>query len=273
MRKSGLLLALLVLASGAAWAQQELAPSTSDGPMNTKPVAPTPDKDGVYQIGLGVTSPEIAQAAPAEYPPDAAETDVPHVVIVSAVIGTDGVAKNMQVVNLRPSAYDDYAIAAVKRSQFQSGTLNGNPVPVRVWVRVRFFHLRPAIPMLQTALRAGGLGSFGQDAAASQDDPFRLRPGDTPPKTINNVNAEFSDEARRGGFEGVVLVSLIVNEQGLPVDLRLVRTAGHGLDEKALDSVRQYRFEPAMRDGKPVAVRIRVEISFRLGRGGAGQFP
>lgn len=272
MQKSGLLLALLVLASSAAFAQQELAPSTDDGPLNAKPLSATPDKDGVYQIGLGVISPEIAQAAPAKYPPDATEADVPHAVVVSAVIGVDGAAKNIQVTNLRSSVYDDYAIAAIKQSQFQPGTLNGNPVPVWVWVRVRFFHLRPAIPMIQTAPRAGGFGAFGQDASASQDDPLKLRPGDTPPKTINNVNAEFSDEARRGGYEGIVVVTLIVNEKGLPVDLRVVRPAGHGLDEKALEAVSQYRFQPAMRNGQPVAVRITVEISFRLGRGGAGQF-
>jgi TonB family protein len=88
-----------------------------------------------------------------------------------------------------------------------------------------------------------------------------------PPKALNNVEAEFSDEARRGRFEGFVLVSLVVNKEGLPEDLQVERPAGHGLDEKALEAVRQYRFTPAMRDGNPVAVRIRVEISFRLGQG------
>lgn len=272
MQKSGLLLALLVLASCAVFAQQELAPSTDDGPLNAKPLSATPDKDGVYQIGLGVTSPEIAKAAPAEYPPDAAETDVPHVVFVSAVIGVDGVAKNIQILNPRTSAYDDYAIAAIKRSQFQPGTLNGNPVPVWVWVHVRFFHLKPAIPMIRTAPKAGGLGAFEQDASAVENDPLNLRPGDTPPRTINNVNAEFSEEARRDRFEGVVIVSLVVNEEGLPTDLLVERAAGHGLDEKALEAVRQYRFKPAMRAGKSVAVRIRVEISFRLGQSYAGRW-
>jgi TonB family protein len=271
MRKNGLLMALLVLASGAAFAQQELAPSTDDGPLNIKPLSSKPDKDGVYQIGSGVTSPEIVRPVPAAYPPDTVGTDVPHAVIVSAVIGVDGAAKNIRVTNLRSSVYDDYAIAAVKQSQFQPGTLNGNPVPVWVSVRVRFFHLRPAIPMLRAAPGVGGFGPFGQDASASQDDPLKLRPGDTPPKAIHTPEAEFSDEARRGKFEGVVIVSLVVTEEGLPADLRLVRSAGHGLDEKALEAVSQYRFQPAMRNGQPVAVRISVEISFRLGRGGAGQ--
>lgn len=232
---------------------------------------PKPDKDGAYQIGPGVTSPELVKPVPAAYPPDAVETDVPHAVAVSAVIGVDGAAKTIQVLNLRPSEYDDYAIAAIKQSQFQPGTLNGNPVPVWVWVRVRFFHLKPAIPMIQTAPKAGGLRAFGQDATANQDDPLRLLPGDTPPREMSRVFAEFSEEARRGRFEGVVIVSLVVSEEGQPTDLHVERSVGHGLDEKALEAVRQYQFKPAMRNGKPIAVRIRVEISFRLGGGGAGQ--
>jgi TonB family protein len=266
MQKNALLLALLMLASGSAWAQQELAPSIDSGPLNLKPVAPQPDKDGVYLAGPGVTSPELVRPAPAAYPPDAAESDPPHLVILSAVIGVDGAAKNIQLLNLRTSAFDKFAIAAVKQSQFQPGILNGDPVPVQVHVRVRFFRLRPAIPILQSDSKTGGWQSFGQDAL-SQDDPLKLRRGDMPPKALNNVEAEFSDEARRGRFEGFVLVSLVVNKEGLPEDLQVERPAGHGLDEKALEAVRQYRFTPAMRDGNPVAVRIRVEISFRLGQG------
>ncbi len=271
MRIYGLLLAFLALASGPVYARQESASSTTDGPTNATPVAPTPDKDGVYLTGPGISSPELLRTVPAAYPPDAAETDIPHVVILSVVIGVDGAVRNIHVVNPRTSAYDDYAIAAIKQSQFQPGTLNGNPVPVRIAVRVRFFHLRPAIPMLQAAPRVVGSGSFGHDDSSRPDDPFKLRPGDTTPMAINTVNADFSDEARRERFEGVILVSLIVNEEGLPVDLQVVRPAGHGLDEKALEAVKQYRFQPAIRDGKPVAVRIRVEISFRLGRGSTWQ--
>jgi TonB family protein len=264
MQKNVFLLALLVLATGAAWAQQELAPTTDDGPLNIKSDAPQPNQDGVYQIGPGVTPPILVRPVPAAYPPDAVETDPKHLVVLSAIIGVDGVAKNIFVVHPHSGAFDQSALDAVKQSQFQPGSLNGNPVPVAIRLKVPFFRFKPAIPLIEHDLRNGGWQSFGKDASPTQDDPLKLRPGDTPPKATQTANAEFSDEARRAKYQGIVIVSLVVNEEGLPTDLHIVKPLGYGLDEKALKAVRKYRFQPAMRDGKPVAVRIMVEINFRL---------
>jgi protein TonB len=85
------------------------------------------------------------------------------------------------------------------------------------------------------------------------------------PIALNSVEAEFSDEARRAKYQGVVLVEVIVDAQGYPQDPRVVRPLGMGLDEKALEAIRKYRFKPAMKDGKtPVAVKLNVEVNFRL---------
>lgn len=59
-------------------------------------------------------------------------------------------------------------------------------------------------------------------------------------------------------------VSLIVDAHGNPQSLRVVRPLGMGLDEKALEPIRKYRFRPAMKDKKPVAARITIEVDFRL---------
>jgi protein TonB len=85
------------------------------------------------------------------------------------------------------------------------------------------------------------------------------------PSRLNSVEAEFSDEARRAKYQGVCLISLIVDAQGNPQNPRVVRALGMGLDEKALEAVRKYKFKPAMKDGKtPVPVMITVEVNFRL---------
>jgi TonB family protein len=85
------------------------------------------------------------------------------------------------------------------------------------------------------------------------------------PVPLNNVEAEFSDEARRAKYQGVCLISVIVDAQGNPQNPRVVRALGMGLDEKALEAVRKYKFKPALKDGKtPVPVMINVEINFRL---------
>jgi TonB family protein len=85
------------------------------------------------------------------------------------------------------------------------------------------------------------------------------------PVPLKQVNAEFSDEARRAKYQGVCLVGLIVDAQGNPQNVHIVRALGMGLDEKAMEAVRKYKFKPAMRDGKtPVAVYVNVEVNFRL---------
>jgi TonB family protein len=85
------------------------------------------------------------------------------------------------------------------------------------------------------------------------------------PVPLFQPEAEFSDEARRAKYQGVCLVGLIVDAQGNPQNVHIVRALGMGLDEKAMEAVRKYKFKPAMRDGKtPVPVQVNVEVNFRL---------
>ena len=84
------------------------------------------------------------------------------------------------------------------------------------------------------------------------------------PMVLFQPEAEFSDEARRAKYQGIVIVSIIVDAQGHPLNPRVVRALGMGLDEKAIEAVMKYKFKPAMKSGKPVAVPINVEINFRL---------
>src|SRR5208337_29146 len=94
---------------------------------------------------------------------------------------------------------------------------------------------------------------------------YKIGGGVSAPVALNNVEAEFSDEARRAKYQGVCLISLIVDAQGNPQNPRVIRALGMGLDEKALEAVRKYKFKPAMKDGRtPVPVMITVEVNFRL---------
>jgi protein TonB len=94
---------------------------------------------------------------------------------------------------------------------------------------------------------------------------YRIGGGVSAPVVLIQPEAEFSDEARRAKYQGIVVVSLIVDAQGNPQNPRVVRALGMGLDEKALEAIRKYKFKPAMKDGKtPVPVMISVEVNFRL---------
>jgi len=88
--------------------------------------------------------------------------------------------------------------------------------------------------------------------------------GVSQPIPIFTPEAEFSDEARRQKYQGVCVISVIIDAEGNPQSPRVVRALGMGLDEKALEAVRRYRFKPAKKDGKPVAVRMSVMVDFRL---------
>jgi len=100
---------------------------------------------------------------------------------------------------------------------------------------------------------------------------FRIgKEGVTPPKATHTVVPNFSKEARQAikgkKVDITVLQSvirLVVDKDGNPAQLCLAEPAGHGLDAEAGKAVRQYRFDPATKDGEPVAVRINIAINFR----------
>lgn len=84
------------------------------------------------------------------------------------------------------------------------------------------------------------------------------------PRAIYDPEPEYSDEARKLKAQGAVLLSLIVDERGRPRNIRVARSLGMGLDEKAIEAVRKWKFVPGTKDGIPVAVQVNVEVNFRL---------
>lgn len=93
---------------------------------------------------------------------------------------------------------------------------------------------------------------------------YRVGGGVSAPRAIYDPQPEYSDEARKAKYQGTVVLWAIIAPDGHPRDIRVQRTVGMGLDEKAVEAVRNWRFEPAMKDGHPVAVQINIEVSFRL---------
>lgn len=84
------------------------------------------------------------------------------------------------------------------------------------------------------------------------------------PKVLVAPEPEFSEEARKAKFSGDVQVYLVVDENGMPSHVRVARGVGMGLDEKAIEAVRQYKFKPAMLNGKPVKVDLYVNVNFQI---------
>lgn len=84
------------------------------------------------------------------------------------------------------------------------------------------------------------------------------------PSLIAKFEPEYSEEARKAKYSGSVLLTVVVDENGAPRDIHVVRPLGLGLDEKAIEAVHRWRFRPGMKNGKAVAVQAQVEVSFRL---------
>jgi TonB family protein len=86
----------------------------------------------------------------------------------------------------------------------------------------------------------------------------------TSPVLVSEVMPEYSEEARKARFEGTVVLDTVIREDGSVQVRRVMRSAGFGLDEKAIAAVLKWRFKPGKKDGAPVAVALNVEVRFNL---------
>jgi periplasmic protein TonB len=93
---------------------------------------------------------------------------------------------------------------------------------------------------------------------------FKIGGGISAPQAVSTPDPEYTEEARTAKTQGTCILWLIVDDKGHPRNIRVVRGLGFGLDAKAIQAVQQWRFEPAMKDGKPVNVQISVEVGFHL---------
>jgi protein TonB len=116
-----------------------------------------------------------------------------------------------------------------------------------------------------TGLGSGNGSGIGPGSGGNMGGgPRRIGGGVSAPQVLYAPEPEFSEEARKAKFAGNVLVNLWVDTNGLPSHVRVIRGVGMGLDEKAAEAVRQYRFKPAMENGKPVLVELNIEVNFQI---------
>jgi periplasmic protein TonB len=124
----------------------------------------------------------------------------------------------------------------------------------------------------------GGIGSGSGGGVGSGSGPgfgpgegggygggvFHVGGGVSPPRVIYQVDPEFSEEARKAKYQGTCTLMLVVDTSGKPRNIRVASSLGMGLDEKAIEAVKQWRFEPSQKDGHAVPVEIAVEVEFHL---------
>jgi TonB family protein len=110
-----------------------------------------------------------------------------------------------------------------------------------------------------------GEKSAPQEGSGTGEATYRHGEGASDPKIISQVDPEYTDKARKAKLSGSCRLSLIVETDGRPSNIRVTQSLGMGLDEKAIDAVKKWRFQPAMKDGHPVRYGpLEIEVTFRV---------
>ena len=118
--------------------------------------------------------------------------------------------------------------------------------------------------------KGGGLGNgsgggFGDGSGGGMGGGvFRVGGGVSAPSVLYKVDPEYSEEARKAKYSGTVLLSVIVDKEGKARDIKVVKSLGMGLDEKAIEAVQKWKFKAGMNKGEAVNVRAQIEVNFRL---------
>jgi len=223
--------------------------------------APTPP----VRLGPGVVNPQLLKEVRPNYTPAAMRERVEGVVVLEAVIETDGTVGDVKVIRPLHPELDPQAIAAARQWLFRPATLGATGQPVACLATLELtFRIFSAPPfMFELAVKEG-------------------TPGLVPPRVKTSVQPTYTAEALKAGIQGKVLVEAVVDvdgvvraariKQGLdsgpaPVQVEnryLLRDSPGGLDGEALIAARQWTFEPATMSEKPVMAITTLEFTFAL---------
>jgi TonB family protein len=245
----------------SAWALLALiaiAVQAQDAKPASRQVHQAPDKVGVYYAGPEVTAPRLLSTVYVPYPSDATAKETQGMTVLAMVIDANGSPQHLQVLHSHGEAFDQTAIAAVKRSVFGPGMLAGKPIPVWIDIRVVFRANRsqtvPEVLITERDLPVPDASKF--------EDKHHNSLSYTPPFPIHTVDADFADPFASHPYVQVAIVTVLVGADGLPKDVRVRRGLGFGLDKKAEAAVWQYRFFPATKKGQPIVSRTDVMVDF-----------
>ena len=217
-----LLLFAFVILIATPLAAQNAAPSTEAA---TAP-APDPTISPLRRIGGGVTQPRLLSKVDPQFSEEAKKPGFSGVVLINFIVDTNGLPRNVHVLRGVGMGLDENAVVAVKQYTFQPAMEGGKPVPVELNVEVNF--------------------QIFVD----------------PPKVLHSVPLELTDEARANHATGTILVNLIVDTNGNPTNVYILHGVGMGMDQKAMEAIKQYKFAPFLKDGQPVAQPTTIQLKF-----------
>ena len=245
-----------------------LVSAMAGGQQRTVEHAPA---EPIYKIGQDVTAPQLLPWTTTLNGPKLCGERVDG--NVRLVLDVDGAGEPQNIMFLEPlgNDLDRFALQIAEADRFNPGMHNGDPVTVAV--------------SLEVSIKSCVVE--GTDSAGNKTESLKMRSlpeqkvgewrelqgkmqakelghGFSSPLPLNDVAAQYTGQAGQAHIQGKCLVSLVVDEHGMPKDLRVVKGLDPGLDQNALYAANQYRFRPAIKNGKAVPLMITVEINFQL---------
>lgn len=168
-------------------------------------------------------------------------------VVVGVHVGKDGRPSNVRIETTDDARMNQAVLAAVRSWTFSPGTVNGNPesAPGSVLLECRA-HNAPEVPY------DGRWFDMKKDKAVKR------------PTLLLKVEPDYTPEAAKAKLTGAVMLQLVVDSEGHPRDIHVLRRVGLGLDEAAVAAVSLWRFRPGTREGDPANVRVTVSVNFVL---------
>lgn len=278
-----LIAALFVVSSASFFGGQQTGASAPSPVPDVQPA-----RVMVYAVGPGVTAPELLPLNLDPIPAGKCKKKEDGTAVLSFLVDTAGRPRNIMFLRPLGTDLDRLALQIVAADRFNPGTQDGAPVVVALSVEVGLqtcvenmkddagMNVFPARLRSQPKQKLGILSPPPENVvlragAPSLEDSINGFPrvyhagnGVTAPVVLHFAEAEFSDEARRAKYQGVCILSIVVDTKGMPQYVYVTRPLGYGLTEKAIEAVSRYRFKPAMKDGRPVSVIVAVEENFRL---------
>jgi TonB family protein len=201
-----------------------------------------------------------------QYPKEARKQNIQGAVLLQVTVEKNGNVDDIAILS-GDLVLADAAVDAVSAWRFEPYTQSGSPVQISQKLSFNFIpsekigkfdtQLGPPTP-------ARPWSSADQNELPSEGKVYRVGQGVTSPRAIYAPSPEYTEAARKIRFQGTCLLSLIVGPDGQARDIKVIGALGKGLDAKAVEAVRKWKFQPAMRDGEAVAVLMEVETQFHL---------
>jgi TonB family protein len=196
--------------------------------------------------------PTILYKEKAQYTEEAKRNGLEGIVTLDVVFAADGKMTDIQAFSGLPDGLTENSIEAAKKIRFKPATRDGEPVSVHGKLEFNF------------KLYESGDDSTSKQAGASASETVHEMSASLRPTITYKELADYTQEAREKKVEGNVVLSVLFRADGKIGGIRVESGLPYGLTEEAIRAARRIRFEPAMKDGKPVSVRGNLEFGFSL---------